>query len=77
LAERLAEACQLILDVTGASITVENTTMERVTLRATNDVAARLDDLKDVLGQGPATTRSHPARRVALRWRSRCFCPTP
>jgi hypothetical protein len=73
LAERLAEACQLILDVTGASITVENTTMER----ATNDVAARLDDLKDVLGQGPATTRSHPARRVALRWRSRSFCPTP
>ena len=54
LAGRLAEACRLILAVSGAAITVENTTMERMTLCATSDDAARLEDLQEVLGEGPS-----------------------
>lgn len=54
LAGRLAEACRLILAVSGAAITVENTTMERMTLCATDDDAARLEDLQEVLGEGPS-----------------------
>jgi GAF domain-containing protein len=54
LAERLAEACRLILNVDGAAITVENTTLQRMTLYSTNDHAARLEDLQEVLGEGPS-----------------------
>jgi hypothetical protein len=54
LAGRLAEACRLILAVSGAAITVENTPMERMTLCATDDDAARLEDLQEVLGEGPS-----------------------
>ncbi|MCU1657030.1 MAG: hypothetical protein JWO57_1686 [Pseudonocardiales bacterium] len=54
LAERLVEACRLILDVDGAAITIENTTLQRITLCATNDVAARLEDLQEILGEGPS-----------------------
>lgn len=55
LAGRLAEACRLILDVTATAITVENTTADRLTLVATNEQAARLEDLQEILGEGPGT----------------------
>ncbi|WP_328333973.1 GAF and ANTAR domain-containing protein [Kribbella sp. NBC_00382] len=53
LAERLCEASRLILNVDAASITVRNDSSSRLTLAATNEVAARLEDLQDVLGEGP------------------------
>ncbi|QNE16832.1 ANTAR domain-containing protein [Kribbella qitaiheensis] len=53
LAERLCEACRLILSVDAASITVSNDSASRITLAATNQLAARLEDLQDVLGEGP------------------------
>lgn len=53
LPSRLCVACAEILDVDGGAITLAYTGSERVTLCATDDNAARLEDLQDVLGQGP------------------------
>jgi len=50
---RLCRACAEILDTDGGSITLAYTQPARVTLCATDANAARLEDLQDVLGQGP------------------------
>jgi GAF domain/ANTAR domain len=50
---RLCQACVDILGAAGGAITLAYTHPERVTLCATDDTAARLEDLQDVLGQGP------------------------
>jgi hypothetical protein len=50
---RLCRAATEILGVAGSAITVAYTSPDRVTLCATDDRAARLEDLQDVLGQGP------------------------
>lgn len=52
LALRLCWACIDILDVDGASITV-STDGDRITLASSDWIAERLDDLQDVLGEGP------------------------
>jgi hypothetical protein len=54
LAVRLASACQTILGADGASISVDNTSEHRTTLCATDSIAARLEDLQDVIGEGPS-----------------------
>ena len=53
LSERLCAAAVTIAGATGASLTVAYTTPHRVTLCSTDDLSARLEDLQDVLGQGP------------------------
>ena len=76
LAERLCEACRLILNVDATSITVSNDTSSRITLAATNETATRLEDLQDVLGEGPcheAFRTGHPVatgldEEAARRW---------
>jgi hypothetical protein len=50
---RLCDGCSEILDTDGGAITLSYTGAERVTLCATDEAAARLEDLQDVLGQGP------------------------
>jgi hypothetical protein len=50
----LVRACVVILGVDGAAITLANTRPERVTLCFTDETAARLEDLQDVLGEGPS-----------------------
>ena len=52
---RLCEAARTILGADGASITMGNTSSSRITLAATNEVASTLENLHDVLGEGPAT----------------------
>jgi hypothetical protein len=54
LPERLAEACRQLLGVDGTAITLENTSLERITLWTTDGAAARLEDLQEVVGQGPS-----------------------
>jgi len=56
LPERLCRAAVQIMGATGASLTIAYTTPHRVTLCATDDRASRLEDLQDVLGQGPGPT---------------------
>lgn len=53
LSERLCAAAVTIAGASGASLTVAYTTPHRVTLCSTDDLSARLEDLQDVLGQGP------------------------
>jgi hypothetical protein len=54
LALRMAQACQALLGVDGAAITIENTSPRRATLCATDAVAWRLEDLQEVTGEGPS-----------------------
>ncbi|MFI7062526.1 ANTAR domain-containing protein [Kribbella sp. NPDC050124] len=53
LALQMAQACQEFLGVDGVAITIENTSPRRTTLCATDAVAARLEDLQEVTGEGP------------------------
>jgi len=53
LVVRLTDAACSILGVDGVSITVEPATDNRLTLHATDDVAAQLEELQDVLAEGP------------------------
>jgi ANTAR domain/GAF domain len=50
---RLCLACVRLADADGGAITLAYTRTERVTLCVTDETAARLEDLQDVLGQGP------------------------
>lgn len=50
---RWCHACVDILGATGGAITLAYTRPERVTLCVTDQTAARLEDLQDVVGQGP------------------------
>lgn len=62
LAARLCHAYAEVLAGTGSVITLGYTQPDRMTLYATDDVAARIDGLQEVLGEGPGwdafTTRS-------------------
>ncbi len=49
---RLCLGCVRLADADGGAITLAYTRTERVTLCATDETAARLEDLQDVLGQG-------------------------
>lgn len=53
LALRLCVACVRLVGADGAAITLACTRPERLTLCATDQTAARLEDLQDVTGQGP------------------------
>ncbi|TQM57936.1 GAF and ANTAR domain-containing protein [Humibacillus xanthopallidus] len=66
LPERLCHAAVSIMGARGASLTIAYTAPHRVTLCSTDDEAARLEDLQDVLGQGPGPT----AYRTGLQLRA-------
>lgn len=53
LSLRLAEAGRIILGATGVSLTLEAATTQRVTVAATDAVAAQLEEWQDVCSQGP------------------------
>jgi hypothetical protein len=53
---RLCEATRRLLGADGASLTVDNASTNRITLCTTDGVAAQLENLHDVLGEGPATS---------------------
>lgn len=50
---RLCQASSVILGADGAAVTLCYTESTRLTVCATDQVAARLEDLQDVLGEGP------------------------
>ncbi|GAA1520595.1 GAF domain-containing protein [Kribbella lupini] len=56
LESRLCHAYLAILGGDGAAITLSYTNTDRVTLCTTDDLAARLEDLQEVLGEGPGPT---------------------
>lgn len=53
LSVRLCTAYQEVAGADAAAMTVNYATSNRVTLCATNEVARRLEDLQDVVGEGP------------------------
>lgn len=53
LSQRLCTAYRDLAGATGAAITVRYGTPERVTLAVTDQAAGRLEDLQDVVGEGP------------------------
>jgi hypothetical protein len=54
LSLRMCEACLGILGVQGGSFTLAYADAQRVTLCATDETAARLEDLQEVFGEGPS-----------------------
>lgn len=65
LEERLGRAYLEIMGGDGAAITLSYTEPDRITLCATDDVAARLEDLQDVLGEGPGPT-AYRTEKIAV-----------
>jgi hypothetical protein len=53
LPERLCRACVEVLGADGGAITLASTLPERLTLDSSNGTSARIEDLQDVLGEGP------------------------
>lgn len=53
LTSRVCQACHDLLDADGVALTIGYASDSRVTLCTTDDVAARLEDLQEVLGEGP------------------------
>ena len=54
LSLRMCEACVGILGVDGGSFTLAYADAQRVTLCATDERAAQLEDLQEVIGEGPS-----------------------
>ena len=54
LAARLCVACRTLLAVDGAAITIDNLSPHRITMCSTDDLSGRLEDLQEVLGEGPS-----------------------
>ncbi len=66
LTARLCEAGRLMLDADGASMTLDYQTSGRLLLHATDELSARLDDLQDVLGEGPSFEAAHTGEVVVV-----------
>ncbi len=54
LSLRMSVACASIFGVDGASLTLGYGDLDRVTLCATDELSARLEDVQEVIGQGPS-----------------------
>lgn len=70
LETRLCRAYLSMMGGNGAAITLSYTLPDRVTLCATDDLAARLEDLQDVLGEGPGPTAYQTATMAVADLRS-------
>jgi ANTAR domain-containing protein/GAF domain-containing protein len=71
LEKRVCEALQELLGGDGASVTVDNLTIDRVTWCSTDERAKELENLQDVLGEGPcrdAFTSRLPVSTGMGRW---------
>src|SRR5215218_7596823 len=62
LSDRLCHACRQLTGSDAVAITVSYTSASRVTLCATDEVSARLEDLQDVVGEGPGRAASESGR---------------
>ena len=66
LSLRLCLACTSILDLQGGSLTLAYEEPGRTTLCVTDAHAARVEDLQEVLGEGPSYAASREGRLVAV-----------
>ncbi|GEK20907.1 hypothetical protein CXY01_14270 [Cellulomonas xylanilytica] len=63
-AVRLCRACVEILGADGGAITLASTRPERLTVTSSNGTSARIEDLQDVLGEGPGQDAFREGRTV-------------
>lgn len=76
VAARVCQSCRDLLNADGAAITVETSTPHRVTLCTTGGRADMLENLEDILGEGPGLdafdtgqlVRTGLDRAAAARW---------
>lgn len=54
LPRRLGEACRTVFAADGVAITMSGSSIDRVTVCSTDEVARHLEDLQEVLGEGPS-----------------------
>jgi len=64
---RLCRACVEILGADGGAITLASTRPERLTVSTSNGTSARIEDLQDVLGEGPGQEAFREGRPVVTR----------
>ena len=64
---RLCHACVEILGADGGAITLASTRPERLTVTSSNGTSARIEDLQDVLGEGPGQDAFREGRAVVTR----------
>lgn len=64
---RLCRACVDILGADGGAITLASTRPERLTVSTSNGTSARIEDLQDVLGEGPGQDAFREGRPVVTR----------
>ena len=64
LAHRLCRSATTLLGADGGAITLAYSSADRVTLCVTDDRAARLEDLQDVLGEGPGQAAYETGRQM-------------
>jgi hypothetical protein len=67
LAVRLCRACVQILGADGGAITLASTRPERLTVSTSNGTSARIEDLQDVLGEGPGQQAFREGRVVVAQ----------
>jgi hypothetical protein len=67
LAVRLCEAGRRMLESDGAAMTFDYTGEGRLLVHATDEMSATLDDLQDVVGEGPAFDAAHTGEVVVAR----------
>jgi hypothetical protein len=51
---RLCQACRQLLSADSAALTMQTTTLDHVTVAVTDELAARLEDAQEILGEGPS-----------------------
>ncbi|WP_315093863.1 GAF and ANTAR domain-containing protein [uncultured Cellulomonas sp.] len=61
---RLCRACVEVLGADGGALTLASTTNQRLTLSTSNGVSAQIEDLQDVLGEGPGQDAYRDGRTV-------------
>lgn len=67
LAARLCAACVEILGADGGAITLASTRPERLTVSTSDGTSARIEDLQDVLGEGPGQQAFREGRTVVAQ----------
>jgi len=67
LSARLCHACRDLAGSDAAAITVSYTSASRVTLCATDELSGRLEDLQDVVGEGPGRAASESGHMEVVR----------
>jgi hypothetical protein len=65
LTSRVCRACHELMGVDGVALTIGYTSDSRVTVCTTDDVSARLEDLQEVLGEGPGPEAATSGRGVS------------